>query len=192
MSKENYLEAHIQIAKNRHEYSSIISLRNSVYEKIYPKIPSLWADQYDFGKEATLFYSQDGQGHIKSTSRLVEDDINGLPSEKYVKNVIQPYRKKGMRIAEFGKFVNTAAPSGLIVKSHHQALYETAQAKNIDIIIIVTSLKRQSLYAKRVGAEILSKDIQEDFGSNQIFAAYAWSLKDTRSGFFRWIERQTS
>lgn len=180
-------ETQVNVAKERREYRAVLALRNKVYREIYPAIGEQRADIYDFGINTTIFFSKDSNGNIISSSRLVSDDSqDGLPSETYIHSTVEPYRKQGLRLAEFGKFVNVSSGGNYIAKLHHRAIYSLAANTEIDVVIMVAPNKRKSLYVKWMGAKVLIEDINQSFGSDQPFSVYAWPIKQTKPRFFRW------
>lgn len=187
MKAINIPETQVNVAKERREYRAVLALRNKVYQEVYPAIGEQPADIYDFGINTTVFFSTDSQGNVTSSSRLVrDDDQDGLPSETYIEAAIEPYRKQGQRLGEFGKFVNVSSGGNYIAKLHHRAIYSLAANTEIDVVIMVAPNKRKSLYVKWMGAKVLIEDIHQNFGSEQAFSVYAWSIKRTKERFFRW------
>lgn len=177
----------IQVATQRTHYKNIIELRTGVYSKVYPDILSVQADQFDFGTGTQLFYTMDSEGKVASTSRLVEDDTGGLPSEKFFTDAIRSNTNSGVTYGEFGKLICIGDKSGKLVKAHHLAIYKSSLVRGIDVVLMVSPYKRKSLYTKKLGAELLVPNIGESFGSGLQFSVFAWIISETKDLFFNWV-----
>lgn len=162
----------------------VIRLRRDVYVQQYPKVSF---EQYDFFDYfSTIWFGCNNKGKVISTSRLVEDSQCGLPSEEYVAEHIKPMRIEGLKIAEFGRLINVDKSNRNMVSYHFRAAYLEALEKNVDVIIMVTSAKKKLFYSRVFGAKVICKNIGTSFGSDDIFALYAWVIKDTAEEFFHW------
>jgi hypothetical protein len=166
-------------------YKRGLNLRAAVYGRLFPGVEAPGnPDPFDFFG-ASLWISTDITGNAVSMSRLVVDSDAGLPSENVLAPLIAARRERGERFAEFGRLINTSGDARAI-KLHYAQIYYEGQRLGIETILMVAPLAKRRLYVRHFGAELLSANIGNDYGSGIIFAVYAWQLAKTKNPFFKW------
>jgi hypothetical protein len=174
----------LKIAKTRHEFEKIWAFRRRVYSMLFPNITDFENDPYD-RFSATLF-TEDDAGNITSTGRLAFDGPQGLPEECLVHFLIKEHRQRGLKLAEFGRLIIEDNQHKLLINKYYKSVYAIAVNNGIDSIIIVTKKKDLGFYQNRVGAKLLSSDVNETFGGTGKYGCVDWEVSKTKSRFLKW------
>lgn len=159
---------------------------HTVYQHLYPGIQLLGHDPGD--RNALILYRENTAGEINTMFRLALDCKNGLPEECFLKPLLAKRREQGMKIGEFGRWVNINGIKG--VKESYACVYHIAKLLHLDTIAIITRMQYAKFHMKKIGTELLCSDIGARFGSRYVFGAFAWDIVNTDEKFFKWAEIQ--
>lgn len=153
-------------------YSRVLEFRARVYRQHYPAITHPDApDIYDFGSH--YFTTVNGAGEVTSCSRLVLDSEKGLPSEPYLTQHLESYRRSGQRLAELGRMAVDDDTPGVVIAHFAHAL-QVARQCSVAFIVFVAPWQKRAFYIKYLGAQLICADIQESYGSGKTFSIYVW------------------
>ena len=155
---------------------------HTVYQHLYPDIQLLRHDPGD--RNALILYRENTTGEINTMFRLALDCENGLPEECFLKPLLAKRREQGMKIGEFGRWVNIDGIKG--VKESYACLYHIAKLLRLDTIAIIPRMQYAKFHTDKIGAELLCPDIGAHFGSHHVFGAFAWDIAHTKTQFFKW------
>lgn len=161
----------LKIAESIGDFEAISKVRAQQYG-IYPSVTHNQDDTYD--KNACVLYSQNSQGEVTSTGRIVFDSPLGLPADQLIKAEIDKLRQQGLVVAESSKFAITREARG-ILPAYFYTYYEIAAAYGIDSLIFIIRNKNVGLYQKTAGAQVLVDDIGYQYGTH-----YRFSLLECR------------
>ena len=177
------LPAPLKFAKSTHELSKVIEFRANGYRKIYPTVEIAKNDP--FNEHAYVIYSSNDQDHVNSTGSIILDSKQGLPEDKLFPSTVNNYRRSGKKLMEIGRFF--IGEKQHLLKHYYKAVYEIALRKDVDIVLMIIRQKDIAFHQILMGADILSKDIGENFGSNFSFACIAWDIEKTKAKFNQWV-----
>lgn len=178
------IEPRIRIVTNSDDYNRVIKFRHPHMKRCFPDITRPSHDPFD--DHAVVLFSEDGNGQVSSTARLVFDSEDGLPDEPVLKSHLNPSRKKGERLVELGRFINQDREKSL-VKSYYRAFYLLSRALKVDQIVMVMRQRNINFHVKKIGAKLLCPDTGVTFGSEHRFAVVSWPLEDTKARFLKWL-----
>lgn len=170
--KINTSNSSILLAQNSADVSEILKLRQQTYPYLLPEVTSSSLEPIDY--HSLLFFSEDTDGNIESTCRLVIGDIDF--AENYV---YQPYLKdlkqRGDNFAEWGRCI-VCKHSVVRALDYTTVLKAVALDLQIDHICIFNrACDVQRVLDKVKTAQILCETDITLGGSHQ-FTAILWSL----------------
>lgn len=179
----------LKVAKTRIEFNKIWAFRKKEYGRVLPNITGFNNDKHD--DYASVLFTENSDGDLTSTGRIVFDNPLGLPEENLVSNLIKGHRQAGLRLAEYGRVIIRDTGKDLL-KEYFKAAYLIAINNNIDSIIVVSKQKDVPFYTKMIGAVLLSDDVGETFGGKDPYACVDWKISNTKPRFFSWCNLHRS
>lgn len=189
MNRLHYMPSDVHVLTSLEDRRKAIELRGRIYADLFPRVAEPGKpDIYDFN--SILWVAKNSGGATVATARLAHDDPEcGLPSERYVAGYLKSLRKRKAKLAEYGRFVNIEAGQAKkdLTKAFYGRVYFHACCHEIDTILIVAPIAKESLYVDCFGASVLCADIGEDYGSGTPFAAFTWDVRSIKPDFFTWI-----
>ncbi len=180
------LPEQLQIARTQSDLLRIENFREALFRPLYPELDDSHNDQYD--KHSLILFTENGQGEIISTARMIFDSEDGFPSDDYAKEYIDQRRKAGLNLLEVSRFAisDEARKLGLL-PVYYRAFYELSLENDIDSMIIAINSKGVGFHKSRVGAELLIDSINNIAGSNFQFSCMEWKLAETKDKFLKWV-----
>ena len=178
------IEPRIRIVTNSDDYNRVIQFRHPHMKRCFPDISRPNHDPFD--DNALVLFSENGNGQVSSTARLVFDGGDGLPDESVLSAHLHPSREKGERLVELGRFINQDQEVSL-VKSYYRAFYFLSKTLKVDQIVMVMRQRNINFHVKKIGAQLLCFDTGVTFGSEYRFAVVSWSLANTKARFLKWL-----
>ena len=173
----------LKMATSTSEIDKIWRLRESEYRKHYENFSEASNDPYD--ENAYIFYSQNQQEIVTSTGRIILDGKLGLPSDELLKSQVDELRNKRRAIAELSKFTIAREARGLL-PYYVKTFYELAVGLDIESLIFICKSQSARVYQGYVGANILLKDINYSYGTQEVFSLLEWKISNSAHYFYKW------
>lgn len=184
MSTDKYgLQDRVQVAKGRAQFKKVWAFRKREYSQTYPEISGFEDDSFD--DHACVFFTENAEGEVISTARLVFDGPNGLPEELLISDLIASQRERGVRFAELGRFIISTEARGILTE-YYKSFYQAAMANSVASIVMVMKQKDVRLHVKKMGVRLLASNLGVTFGSRHEYACVEWEMAKTKSQFFTW------
>ena len=111
----------LSLVNSLEQLKRVNQFRKQWYPKLYPNIA---LDNDSFDDYARILFSEDNQGHVNSTARLVIDSKVGLPEDDLFPPEIEQYRQEGKKMMGIGRFIIEKGDLQLL-KSYYLAFYPT-------------------------------------------------------------------
>ncbi len=182
------IEPRIRIVTNSEDYNRVIQFRHQHMKRYFPDILRPSHDPFD--EKAVILYTEDSQGQVSSTARLVFDSEDGLPDEPVLSSHLSHSRSKGESLVELGRFINQDKEKTL-VKSYYRAFYYLSRAMRVDQVVMVMRQRNINFHVKKIGAKLLCADTGVTFGSEYRFAVVSWQLQATKARFLKWLGEES-
>ncbi len=167
----------LNIVADESKLPQIWELRKVEYGKHYPGVSCFQDDVYD--QEACVLYSENGEGEVISTGRVVFDGDVGLPCDELIKPAVDALRESGKVIAEPSKFAISREAQGAL-PNYLLTYYELGIANSIDSLVFICRRKSNRFYQHAVGAKVLVHDIGYRYGTNEPFSFLEWDVKQSK------------
>ena len=165
------------------DLSRVTDFRKEGYKDCLPSIKVAKNDP--FNEHAYVIYSADSQDKVSSTASFILDSEKGLPEEKLFPPIVNEYRKSGKKLMEIGRFVIEEKNS--LLQHYYKAVYEISNREKVDIVLMIIRQKNIPFHQRMIGVDVLSEDVNENFGSEHCFACVAWDIAKTKKRFSRWV-----
>ncbi|WP_020395612.1 class I SAM-dependent methyltransferase [Thiolinea disciformis] len=183
----NNLPSLLKVADSPHDLKRVKAFREKIFRPLYPHLTNADHDQHDYA--AVHLFTEDIQGNIVSSARLVFDSEYDLPADTYAKTWLDNQRQLGAKLMEVSRFaIDDDDRQISLLRIYHRAFYEIARANHIEKIMIVINKKSLKFYANRVGAKMVLNSINAIAGSEFEFSCMEWNTKLTKSSFIQWIK----
>jgi len=153
-------------------------LRKCEYKKIYPKM-DLDNDYLD--NNAIILYTRNKKGQITSTARLAFGP-DGFCEEKYLRE----YRKEGMRLMEFGRFVIKKG-NGTLLRAYYSSIITLAVNLKCDAIVMAMQPRHIEFHRRVIGVKVVAPDMGITYGGPCRLACVVWEIEATKPTFFKWL-----
>jgi SAM-dependent methyltransferase len=176
----------LHIATSKTQIRRIERFREAIFKALYPGMGDFRDDAHDAA--SLILYSENHQGDISGTVRIVFDGLLGLPADEYAREHLDKHRKMGVRLAELSRFAiaKEAGERGLVAL-YYRAVYALCAENGIDSMIIIIQQKSVAFHKKRIGAQLLMDDIGHHYGRDDLqFSCMQWRIRETRQAFFKW------
>lgn len=164
----------LKVVNETTDIQKIWRLRQSEYGKYYPAMNDAANDAYD--NYSCILYSEDENGYITSTGRLVLDSNLGLPADEIISHEINLLRKHRGSVAEPSRFAISDAARG-ILPTYLRTYYRLARENAINSLIFITRDKNIGFYRRALGANLICKDVGYNYGTNYKFSLLEWEIK---------------
>lgn len=169
-----YVPEHLKIANTEDELKQICTLRHQCFG-IYPAVKHSGQDIHD--SNAFVLYSDDSDGRLTSTCRLVFDGPSGLPADQILKSEVDKLRQQGLKVAESSKLASVKEDIKTIAR-YFFTYYEIAVRHSIDSVIFIAWDKYIAAYKRYVDANILVRDIGYSYGTDSTFSLMECRISD--------------
>ena len=179
----------IKVANSEQELDRIWDARDEMFSTKYPVISSRDTDQYDLN--ACVLFSQNDQGVVTSTARIVLDSELGLPFMEHVPRNKLGSHLRSRHFAEPSKLAISPSAKGLL-PLYMRSFYEIATGLNIESLIFICEAKKVGFYEKVVDGVVLIEDIGFGYGTNRCFSLLEWRLADSREKLSIWLKEVLS
>lgn len=183
--KTKGLPKQLKIASTTEDIHRIENFRKKLFQPFYPNSNNYYYDKYD--RYSIILFTENNEGEILSTARLVFDSDKGLPADKYAKKQIDICRDGGLSLLEVSRFAiaDEARTLGLF-PIYYKAFYQLAAENNISSMIIVINTKGVNFHKKRIGANILVDNVKYSGNKNFQFSCMEWKISETKDKFLNW------
>ena len=114
----------LKVARKRCDLEKIWAFREQEYRLLLPDIRGFDCDPYD--RFAAVLFTEDSAGNVTSTGRLVFDSPIGFPEENLVHFLIKEHRKKGRKLAEYGRVIIREDMQKGLIKHYFKSTYSVA------------------------------------------------------------------
>lgn len=170
----------IAIAKSDEDLNRILVFREATYSECLPDVNYKTLEQVDF--HSILFYSEDGEGNIESSCRLVLDSDVGFAEDYVYQEHIQGYRDQGMLIAEWGRCI--VSPRSKVRAVDYAYLVESlAQELGIQHVVIFNRKCDVSRMLETLSNTEVMVETDITLGGSHTFTAMLWSFpQNNREG----------
>ncbi|HPY40480.1 MAG TPA: hypothetical protein PLM98_08185 [Thiolinea sp.] len=172
--KHDSISQPLKVVNEGTDIKQIWRLRQSEYGKYYPAMNDAANDVYD--NYSCILYSEDETGDITSTGRLVLDGNWGLPADEIIHHEINLLRKRRGTVAEPSRFAISDAARG-ILPTYLRTYYRLARENAINSLIFITRDKNIGFYRRALGANLISKDVGYNYGTDYKFSLLEWEIK---------------
>ncbi len=184
--KTSCLPSQLKIAKSNDEMKRIAELREAVFRSLYPELNDSCNDKHD--ESSLILYTENSQGKVISTARIVFDGKYGFPADEYAKQHIDERRERDLNMVEVSRFAISEEAKKLgLLSIYYQAFYELCVENDIYSMIIVVNDKSVKFHKRRIGAKILVNCIDNIAGSQFCFSCMEWIVKETLPKFKKWV-----
>lgn len=171
----------LKVATSETPMGKIWKLRESEFGRLYPGV-TRFNDIYD--EYACILYSENDEGDITSTGRLVLDGEVGLPADEIIKPEVDRLRSQGLRIAEPSKFAISRQAQGLL-PLYLRTYYGFAARCGINSLIFIIRDKNVSFYEKAFDARVLKADVGYTYGTQYRFSLLECEIKKNNPAFMQ-------
>lgn len=184
--KTTSLPEGLKIANSEPQINKIEDFRERLFGSLYPEMKDFHDDLHD--AFSLILFTENKQGDVISTARVVFDSPAELPADEYANTLINERRNKGQKLVEISRFAiaDEAKDQGLL-PIYYQAFYSICVDNNIDSMIIIINSKSVKFHQKRIGAELLIDDIGHNYGCDDLqFSCMDWVVSKTKPQFLKW------
>ena len=178
------LDEPLKLVRTEEELYGVNELCRATYKTLYPDISEFHNNPFD--KQAHILFTKDPSGKYTSMARLVIDSSLGLPEDPYFPIDIQKYREQGIKLMEFGRFIILDGNPELL-KEFYKAVYLIAKAEGVGAIIMAMRAHHVGFHHHKIGAFLLSPDMNLTYGGKHSLACVSWELSATKDRFFDWV-----
>lgn len=149
----------------------------SVYERKYKHEPYVanMAVREPHDKHSVIVYSLDTAGRVNGTLRLCGDSDVGMPMSDDIQEHISTLRRKGLRIAEPGRFATSSCTSHRLVS----AAFEIGCYAGVDLYLMQCRAEHQDFYQSQCAAKELVGYSAPEGCINMV-----WKIAETPDVFF--------
>lgn len=174
----------LNLVMTKNERERVQAFGQAEYAKWYPAITtSFKGDRYN--DVCCTLYSENQQGKLVTTARILFDSPLGLPNESLAQAWVNECRENGKRLIEVGEFIITENARGLL-KTYYRAFWEIANENDIDYMLIIVKQKDIPFHREMIGASVLVEDTKNSYGSRYKFSCLSWPVKETKPKFLKW------
>lgn len=171
---------HLKIATKENEFQKIWARREIEFTKYYPALTHEHFQNDIYDANAYVLYSENPEGEIISTGRLVFDGTFGLPADQVIKDEVDKLRQQGLKIAESSKLAIASTKHGThILPFYFYTYYEIAVQYQIDSVIFIMCNQHIQAYKRFVDVSILVDDIGYSYGTQKTFSLLECRILET-------------
>ncbi len=175
----------LKIVKTDAQMEKIEQFREKIFATDYPELGSFHNDLHD--PFSIVMYTDNQQGEITSTARLIFDSPVGFPADEYAGDKLNFYRQNGKKMVEAGRLaISEQAGKEGSIAAYYKAFYELSAENKIDSVIVVINQNHVKFYRNRLGAKMLMDGLKNIAGSQFDYACMEWPLENTGTKFFQW------
>lgn len=183
--KTSKIPSSLKLAQSPEVMARIDAFREQVFNPLYPELDKPEWDRHD--SHAIHLYTENNEGMITSTVRMVFDSEAGLPADDYAHEAVNQLRAQGLKLLEISRFaISEEARQGGILNSYYRAFYDLSVENQVDSAVIVINQKNVNFHQNRIGARVLMT-IDHIAGSPFQFACLEWRMSQTKTKFLHWI-----
>lgn len=183
-TKISRLPKGLKVAKTQRDIERVEKFREEIFSKDYPALSNYHNDPHD--AFSIIMYTENDDRIITSTARLIFDNPIGFPADDYANDILNKYRKKGIKMVEAGRLAISDEAKGAI-SLYYESFFALSVENNINSVIVVINKTHLNFYRNRLRAKVLVNNIENMNGSGLNFACVEWKLNKTSNRFFKWV-----